>query len=153
MFATSFIVHFKKALYLFKSRTKYHSAPTILKAFHHFVTGFYALKIKYALIVIGILLTGCVVQVNTAATKSTPTKTAITQTLAYNQKIHWHPCKGHKNFLCSSISVPLSYSDPSKGLINIPILIHKAKIKSKGTIFFNFGGPGVPSFKFFSCRL
>ena len=69
--------------------------------------------------------------------------------LAYNQKIHWHPCKGHKKFLCSSIPVPLSYSDSSKGLINIPILLHKANIKSKGTIFFNFGGPGVPSFKFF----
>ena len=109
----------------------------------------YPLKIKSALIVIGVLLTGCVVQVNATATKSTPTKTAITQTLAYNQKIHWHPCQGHKKFLCSSIPVPLSYSDSNKGLINIPILIHKANIKSKGTIFFNFGGPGVPSFKSF----
>lgn len=109
----------------------------------------YPLNIKSALIVIGVLLIGCVVQVSAAATKSTPNKTAITQTLAYNQKIHWHPCKGHKKYLCSSIPVPLSYSDSSKGLINIPILMHKANIKSKGTIFFNFGGPGVPSFKFF----
>jgi hypothetical protein len=66
-----------------------------------------------------------------------------------NQKeIQWGPCEGLNGttpLLCATLSVPLDYSDPASNAgLNIEILkIPAVNGPSKGSIFFNWGGPGA----------
>ena len=79
---------------------------------------------------------------------------AAPDTLSHNirspQRIQWSPC-GDLGFnqtvplSCGSLTVPLDYTEPDFGenldlqILRIPAL----KQPSKGSVFFNFGGPGA----------
>ncbi|MFE4855937.1 alpha/beta hydrolase [Streptomyces sp. NPDC056670] len=74
----------------------------------------------------------------------------------YQQKIGWEPCQptegqtgelldSVRGMECSTLSVPVDYADPGKGDIALAL----ARIRSaatgadrKGSVVFNFGGPG-----------
>ncbi|WP_167158280.1 alpha/beta hydrolase [Streptomyces sp. MBT27] len=74
----------------------------------------------------------------------------------YEQKIGWEPCEptegqtgelldSVRDMECSTLSVPVDYADPGKGAIALAL----ARIRSaahgderKGSVVFNFGGPG-----------
>ena len=65
------------------------------------------------------------------------------------EKIEWAPCTEFKNpvpLQCGNLKVPLDYSNPNSTetlqlqLIKVPA----TKIPAKGSILFNFGGPGEP---------
>lgn len=66
------------------------------------------------------------------------------------QEIEWSPC-GELGFnqtvplSCGSLTVPLDYTEPDSGeTLDLQILrIPALKQPSKGSVFFNFGGPGA----------
>lgn len=65
-------------------------------------------------------------------------------------EIQWEPCgdlgvKGPTKLECGSLTVPLDYTDPSSGeTLDLQILKAPAPNQpSKGSVFFNFGGPGA----------
>lgn len=65
------------------------------------------------------------------------------------REIQWEPCgdlgvKGPTKLECGSLTVPLDYTDPSSGeTLDLQILKAPAPNQpSKGSVFFNFGGPG-----------
>jgi len=75
--------------------------------------------------------------------------TLAAQTVAAQQKITWGPCTDHNvtntNLTCGTLFVPLDYTDKSSNatlqldLMKLPA----TKQPFKGSILFNFGGPGV----------
>jgi hypothetical protein len=66
--------------------------------------------------------------------------------LAPKRDIQWSPCNltGTTPILCGSLPVPLDYVDPSStATLDLELLkIPASKNSSRGSIFFNFGGPG-----------
>ncbi|KPM36353.1 hypothetical protein AK830_g10221 [Neonectria ditissima] len=69
-----------------------------------------------------------------------------------NHDIAWKPCEFKSvssEISCGSLVVPLDYSDPcSNKTIELKLLkVHAVREPSKGSILFNFGGPGVPMHK------
>jgi len=65
------------------------------------------------------------------------------------QQIQWGPCSAEINATstapieCGSFVVPLDYTEPTNETIRLELLrIPASKFPSKGSIFFNFGGPG-----------
>jgi hypothetical protein len=66
--------------------------------------------------------------------------------LAHKRDIQWSPCNltGTTPILCGSLPVPLDYADPSStATLDLELLkIPASKNSSRGSIFFNFGGPG-----------
>lgn len=66
------------------------------------------------------------------------------------QAIEWGPC-GDLGFnetvslSCGSLTVPLDYAEPDSGeTLDLQILkVPALKQPSKGSVFFNFGGPGA----------
>jgi hypothetical protein len=64
-------------------------------------------------------------------------------------RIQWAPCPASLNlynrtFQCGTLAVPLDYSDSSSNqTLNLDIIkIPALKEPKKGSILFNFGGPG-----------
>ena len=69
---------------------------------------------------------------------------------AGNSSIQWGPCKGTAASApveCGTLSVPLDYTDAaSEKTLDLSLIRTRAKTeKSKGSILFNFGGPGYGS--------
>lgn len=65
-------------------------------------------------------------------------------------KIQWDPCgdlgvNGTTKLECGNITVPLDYTEPDSGeTLDLQILKAPAPNQpSKGSVFFNFGGPGA----------
>ena len=65
-------------------------------------------------------------------------------------KIQWEPCgdlgvNGTTELECGSLAVPLDYTVPDSGeTIDLEILrVPAPNQPSKGSVFFNFGGPGA----------
>ena len=67
-----------------------------------------------------------------------------------DKKVQWAPCPATFNSTapieCGSLAVPLDYSDPnSTKTLELKLLrLPASKKPSKGSILFNFGGPGEP---------
>lgn len=68
--------------------------------------------------------------------------------------VKWAPCEDITlnttyTYECGTLTVPLDYGAPSNGssgtvdlqLVRVPVV----KQPSKGSVFFNFGGPGFPA--------
>ncbi len=61
----------------------------------------------------------------------------------YGQAVTWTPCEQDDSYWCAKVSVPLDYAHPDDGdPVSIAVSMHKATKTSKGTLFFNPGGPG-----------
>ena len=58
----------------------------------------------------------------------------------YTQEVRWEECEG--SFSCATIEVPLDYSDPGRGSIDIAAIRSDATGEAQGTILVNPGGPG-----------
>ena len=68
------------------------------------------------------------------------------------QKINWGPCtglNGTASILCGNLTVPLDYTEPnSNATLRLELLkVAATNAPSKGSILFNFGGPGIASRK------
>jgi len=64
-------------------------------------------------------------------------------------KIQWGPCTDFNSTVpiqCGNLSVPLDYTNPnSTETLQLQLLkVPATKTPSKGSILFNFGGPGEP---------
>jgi hypothetical protein len=62
-------------------------------------------------------------------------------------KIAWHSCERHpENLDCAQVQVPLDWNHPDGPEISLSVARHRAsKAKERiGSLFVNFGGPGVP---------
>jgi len=69
---------------------------------------------------------------------------------AQGQKINWGPChdvNSTQPVVCANFTVPLDYTNPnSNTTIQLELVKVPASVTpSKGSIFFNFGGPGFES--------
>ncbi|MCU1631912.1 MAG: tripeptidyl-peptidase Serine peptidase family, partial [Micrococcaceae bacterium] len=62
----------------------------------------------------------------------------------YEQEVQWEDCE--EDFSCATIDVPLDYSDPGRGDIEIAAIRADATSEAKGTILINPGGPGASGF-------
>lgn len=89
----------------------------------------------------------------TAAASNCPDGYALnTATIPQGQKLKWESCRDEERpkLECSSLQVPLDYSDPSRGTLRIPVVrIPAASEKSCGkSVFMNPGGPGESGIQF-----
>ena len=73
-----------------------------------------------------------------------------------NSSIQWGPCKINATvpIQCATLPVPLDYTDTaSDKTLDLSLIRAPAKTKrSKGSILFNFGGPGYESISQFAAR-
>src|SRR3954470_15324257 len=77
----------------------------------------------------------------TSASTATPTPTTSSWVDSYyHQKLKWHGCGS--GFQCSTLTVPLDYSNQSAGTISIAVARLKASGSKRGSILVNPGGPG-----------
>lgn len=66
-----------------------------------------------------------------------------------DQKLQWSPCsyvsKPTKVLTqCANFTVPLDYTDPNSPPLTLQLIkVAALKGASKGTLFLNFGGPGL----------
>ncbi|MFD5132495.1 alpha/beta hydrolase [Streptomyces olindensis] len=63
----------------------------------------------------------------------------------YDQKVRWSACAGAempKDLQCGKVTVPLDYSRPEKGTLDLAVARYRATGKSRGSVLLNFGGPG-----------
>jgi pimeloyl-ACP methyl ester carboxylesterase len=63
------------------------------------------------------------------------------------QKIAWHACKGNPaNSDCAQVQVPLDWDHPNGPEITLALARHRASKPNEriGSLFVNYGGPGVP---------
>jgi pimeloyl-ACP methyl ester carboxylesterase len=81
----------------------------------------------------------------TGGTTSTPPSSGApsSSTTAPTQSLAWQTCG---RFQCATLTVPLDYSDASKGTIDLYVKRRPATDKTKrvGSLLVNPGGPGVP---------
>ncbi|MEP6753160.1 MAG: alpha/beta hydrolase [Candidatus Dormiibacterota bacterium] len=79
----------------------------------------------------------------TACTRSGPTATPTPIPTPVAGKIAWRSCGG--GFLCGSLKVPLDYSNPAAGTIDIALNRKPATVPSQriGSMLVNPGGPGA----------
>ncbi|TFK73770.1 hypothetical protein BDN72DRAFT_893725 [Pluteus cervinus] len=80
---------------------------------------------------------------STQVTNSTQTSNS---TSAFQLPLVWNPCGDPfpQALQCSSIGVPLDWTDASKGNITLAMIKQPASVQPKsGTIFMNPGGPGA----------
>lgn len=68
----------------------------------------------------------------------------------YAQKVDWKACGSSTRDLCGSVSVPIEYDKPKGATVRIPMRKVPAldRIKRKGTLFINPGGPGASGIEF-----
>ncbi|MDP5226678.1 MULTISPECIES: alpha/beta hydrolase [Arthrobacter] len=64
----------------------------------------------------------------------------------YGQKVAWASCEHGAE--CASIKVPVDYSNPQGGSIEIAVIKIAATGKSEGSLFINPGGPGGSGYDF-----
>ncbi|MGW0841552.1 alpha/beta hydrolase [Streptomyces sp. NPDC002787] len=65
----------------------------------------------------------------------------------YKQKITWSKCEGMevpKDLRCGKVTVPLDYSRPKAGTLDLAMARYRATGDSRGSLLLNFGGPGSP---------
>ncbi|WP_129311247.1 alpha/beta hydrolase [Streptomyces sp. L2] len=65
----------------------------------------------------------------------------------YRQKIVWAVCKGPempKDLRCGKVTVPLDYTRPGAGTLDLALARYRATGASRGSVVLNFGGPGGP---------
>ncbi|WAZ19419.1 alpha/beta hydrolase [Streptomyces cinnabarinus] len=63
----------------------------------------------------------------------------------YRQKVSWGKCEGvdaPKDFQCGKVTVPLDYTDPAAGTLDLALARYRATGDSRGSVLLNFGGPG-----------
>ncbi len=64
-------------------------------------------------------------------------------------KVKWTTCKGHKDFRCAWVPVPIDYAKPSLGTIKLAVAMLPATGKKPlGDVFMNPGGPGASGVDF-----
>ncbi|KAK1830424.1 TAP-like protein-domain-containing protein [Podospora conica] len=87
-----------------------------------------------------------------ALASASPINDALQHQPRAKSSIKWGPCSFNSTtplpHECGTVTVPLDYSDPkSKATLTLSLLRSRAVTKggSKGSILFNFGGPGYPS--------
>jgi pimeloyl-ACP methyl ester carboxylesterase len=77
----------------------------------------------------------------TSSTTTLPAVSSTTMSPAPPAPIAWHPCDG--SFRCGSLPVPVSYSDPSEGDIQLAVVELPAQGPDPvGDLVMNPGGPG-----------
>ena len=59
-------------------------------------------------------------------------------------KLNWSDC-GTAGAQCATATVPKDYDSPSKGTLKLAVAKSPATEQKKGSLFFNFGGPGAPA--------
>jgi pimeloyl-ACP methyl ester carboxylesterase len=59
----------------------------------------------------------------------------------YQQKITWRDC--HDGFDCTSVKVPVDWSQPAKASLDLAVVRRKADGDSIGSLLMNPGGPGA----------
>ncbi|MFE6622262.1 alpha/beta hydrolase [Streptomyces sp. NPDC057740] len=70
----------------------------------------------------------------------------------YQQKVSWAKCPGEgmpKDLQCGKVTVPLDYSHPRAGTLDLALARYRATGDKRGSVLLNFGGPGgagVPEF-------
>ncbi|WP_086786873.1 alpha/beta fold hydrolase, partial [Streptomyces caniscabiei] len=65
----------------------------------------------------------------------------------YDQKIKWSKCEGMempRDLRCGKVTVPLDYSRPGAGTLDLALARYRATGDSRGSLLLNFGGPGGP---------
>lgn len=65
----------------------------------------------------------------------------------YEQKIKWSTCEGMevpKDLRCGKVTVPLDYTRPGAGTLDLAMARYRATGDSRGSVLLNFGGPGGP---------
>jgi pimeloyl-ACP methyl ester carboxylesterase len=63
----------------------------------------------------------------------------------YRQKVTWAKCEGApKDLQCGKVTVPLDYTKPTAGTLDLALARYRATGKSRGSVLLNFGGPGGP---------
>ncbi|MEV6380572.1 alpha/beta hydrolase [Streptomyces sp. NPDC051773] len=65
----------------------------------------------------------------------------------YDQKIKWSKCEGEempRDLRCGKVTVPLDYSRPGAGTLDLALARYRATGDSRGSLLLNFGGPGGP---------
>ncbi|MCX5055202.1 MULTISPECIES: alpha/beta hydrolase [unclassified Streptomyces] len=63
----------------------------------------------------------------------------------YRQKIVWSACQGDdmpKDLQCGKLTVPLDYTEPKAGTLDLALARYRATGKKRGSVLLNFGGPG-----------
>ncbi|GGM07885.1 protease [Streptomyces fumigatiscleroticus] len=63
----------------------------------------------------------------------------------YRQKISWAACEGTdtpRDLQCGKVTVPLDYSRPGAGTLDLALARYRATGRPKGSVLLNFGGPG-----------
>ncbi|KAK0750047.1 TAP-like protein-domain-containing protein [Schizothecium vesticola] len=85
---------------------------------------------------------------------ASPINDALKHQSRAESSIKWGPCPFNSSTLlpheCGTLTVPLDHSDPeSTATLTLSLLRSRAVAKggSKGSILFNFGGPGYPALK------
>ncbi|MDQ0828855.1 pimeloyl-ACP methyl ester carboxylesterase [Streptomyces achromogenes] len=61
------------------------------------------------------------------------------------QKVAWSACKGEgmpKDLQCAKLTVPLDYSRPKAGTLDLALARYRATGDKRGSVVLNFGGPG-----------
>jgi pimeloyl-ACP methyl ester carboxylesterase len=64
----------------------------------------------------------------------------------YRQKVTWAACKGPdmpKDLQCGKVTVPLDYTRPRAGTLDVALARYQATGKKRGSVLLNFGGPGA----------
>jgi pimeloyl-ACP methyl ester carboxylesterase len=63
----------------------------------------------------------------------------------YRQKVKWAACEGQdapKDLQCGKVTVPLDYTRPKGGTLDLALARYRATGKPRGSVVLNFGGPG-----------
>ncbi|MEU6375971.1 alpha/beta hydrolase [Streptomyces sp. NPDC046909] len=63
----------------------------------------------------------------------------------YDQKVTWSKCEGMDapdDLQCGKVTVPLDYTRPGTGTLDLALARYRATGKSRGSVLLNFGGPG-----------
>lgn len=89
---------------------------------------------------LSLLLSGCFPAAPAPVT-STPRQENVSGALApyYSQHLSWSKCG---SFQCAKAKVPLEWSDPSSGSVDLALIRHYATGKRLGSLLVNPGGPG-----------
>lgn len=92
-------------------------------------------------VTLSLALSGCFPVAHPPVT-STPRPEKVSSALApfYGQHVGWSTCG---KFQCAKVKVPLEWSDPSSGSIELALIRHYATGKRLGSLLVNPGGPGA----------
>lgn len=79
------------------------------------------------------------------ATTATTRDTGSGLSRFYDQRVEWTACEGTempKDLQCGKVTVPLDYSRPRGGTLDVALARYRATGDSRGSVLLNFGGPG-----------